>query len=45
MFKKKAEFYERKTGVKPSRLIVASPLVDEKAREYASAFGIEIYDF
>ncbi|MDM7275042.1 MAG: DUF3782 domain-containing protein [Thermoprotei archaeon] len=45
VFKKKAEFYEKKTGVKPSRLIVASPFIDDDARELASALEIEIYDF
>lgn len=49
IFKKKAEFYEKKTGIKPSRLILASPFIYEKEREFAlelaSAFGIEIYSF
>ena len=42
-FKRKAEFYERKTGVKPSRLMIITPYADEKAKEAATSHGIEIY--
>ncbi|MEM2788030.1 MAG: DUF3782 domain-containing protein [Archaeoglobaceae archaeon] len=43
-FKRKAEFYERETGIKPSRLIIVTPFADDKAIELASNFGIEIFN-
>ncbi|MFN4046634.1 MAG: hypothetical protein ACK4H7_04770, partial [Acidilobaceae archaeon] len=42
-FVRKAQLYERKTGVKPSRLIVVTPYADENAIKAASNLGVEIY--
>jgi len=43
VFKKKAELYYEKTGRKPSRLILVSPYVDDKAFEASIKLGVEIY--
>ncbi|MDM7274506.1 MAG: DUF3782 domain-containing protein [Thermoprotei archaeon] len=42
-FKRKAEFYERKTGVKPAKLMIITPYVHEEAKEAAAHHDIEIY--
>jgi len=43
IFRRKAEFYEKVTGVKADRLIIVTPYADDKALEMAKEFGIEIY--
>jgi len=43
VFKKKADLYYEKTGRKPSRLILVSPYVDDKAFEASIKLGVEIY--
>jgi hypothetical protein len=43
IFRRKAEFYEKVTGVKADRLIIVTPHADDKALEMAKEFGIEIY--
>jgi hypothetical protein len=43
IFRRKAEFYEKITGVKAERLIIVTPYADDKALEMAKKFGIEIY--
>ncbi len=45
LFERKARFYEKRHGQKASRLIVISPMVDEKARKVAERLGIEVYSF
>jgi hypothetical protein len=42
-FVRKARLYEKKTGVKPDRLIMVTPYADEKAMEAAKGIGVEIY--
>lgn len=42
-FKRKAEFYERIEGRKPSRLIIVTPYADENALETAKQLQIEVY--
>ncbi|MEM2176169.1 MAG: DUF3782 domain-containing protein [Archaeoglobaceae archaeon] len=44
VFKRKAEFYEKETGVKPSKLVMVTPFADEKAIELAANLGIEIFN-
>jgi hypothetical protein len=43
LFKKKATFYEKKTGRKPSRLIIVTPYADEEALELSEKLQIELY--
>ena len=43
IFRRKAEFYGKVTGVKADRLVIVTPYADEKALEMAKKFGIEIY--
>ena len=43
LFKKKAIFYEKKTGRKPSRLIIVTPYADEEALELSGKLQIELY--
>jgi len=43
IFRRKAEFYEKITGVRADRLIIVTPYADDKALEMAKEFGIEIY--
>jgi len=43
IFRRKAEFYEKVTGIKADRLVIVTPYVDDKALEMAKEFGIEIY--
>ena len=42
-FKKKAEFYEKKEGRKPTRLVIISPIPIPQAIEAARYLGIELY--
>lgn len=39
----KAKLYERKTGIKPSKLALFAPYVSEKALRLISQLGIEVY--
>ena len=43
VFERKALLYERKTGKKPSRLVLVTPYMDEKAIEVSKSLGIEVY--
>jgi Uncharacterized conserved protein containing a coiled-coil domain len=43
IFRRKAEFYEKITGVRAERLVIVTPYADDKALEMAKEFGIEIY--
>jgi len=42
-FRKKAEFYERVEGRKPSRLLMVTPYADREALRAAKHLGVEIY--
>jgi hypothetical protein len=42
-FLRKAKLYEKKTGIKPERLIMVTPYADEDAIEAAKEVNIEIY--
>jgi hypothetical protein len=42
-FKRKVEFYKIVEGKKPSRLLIVTPYVEEKALEAATNLGIEVY--
>ncbi|MEM2843178.1 MAG: DUF3782 domain-containing protein [Candidatus Bathyarchaeia archaeon] len=42
-FKRKAELYKKKTGKKPTKLLIVTPYSDEKALEAATKLEIEIY--
>jgi len=42
-FKRKAELYEMKTGRKPSRLLVVTPYVEDRAIQAAKSLKIEVY--
>jgi len=43
IFRRKAEFYEKITGIKADRLVIVTPYADDRALEMAKEFGIEIY--
>ncbi|TDA41788.1 MAG: hypothetical protein DSO07_02745 [Thermoproteota archaeon] len=43
IFRRKAEFYEKVTGVRADRLVIVTPYADDRALEMAKEFGIEIY--
>lgn len=43
MFERKARFYEKRHGRKADRLIIVSPMVDERAMKTANALNIEVY--
>jgi hypothetical protein len=43
IFRRKAEFYEKITGVRADRLVIVTPYADDKALDMAKEFGIEIY--
>jgi len=45
IFARKAEFYESSEGIRASRLIMISPFIEEKAREIAPKFGIELISY
>jgi hypothetical protein len=40
---RKAQLYERKTGIKPDRLLMVTPYADEDAIEAAKELNVEIY--
>jgi len=42
-FLRKAQLYEKKTGIKPERLIMVTPYADEDAIEAAKEVNVEIY--
>ncbi len=42
-FKRKAELYEMKAGRKPSRLIVVTPYIEDRALQAAKSLKIEVY--
>jgi hypothetical protein len=42
-FLRKAQLYERKTGIKPDRLIMVTPYAEEAAIKAAREMGVEIY--
>jgi len=44
-FERKARFYEKRRGRQADRLLVVSPMVDEKARAVADELGIEMYSY
>jgi len=43
-FLRKAQLYEKKTGIKPERLIMVTPYADEDAIEAAKEVGVEVYN-
>jgi hypothetical protein len=43
IFRRKAEFYEKVTGIRADRLVIVTPYADDKALDMAKEFGIEIY--
>ena len=43
LFKRKAEFYETKHNRQANRLLVISPMVDDRARNTAEKLGVEVY--
>ncbi|OYT67467.1 MAG: hypothetical protein B6U65_03220 [Candidatus Wolframiiraptor sp. EX4484-121] len=42
-FRRKAEIYERKVGVKPDRLLMVTPYADDAALRAGMRLGVEIY--
>jgi hypothetical protein len=42
-FLRKAQLYERKTGIKPDRLVMVTPYAEEAAIKAARELGVEIY--
>ena len=42
-FERKARFYERRHGKKINRMMVISPMIEERARRVGKALGIEMY--
>ena len=42
-FKRKSILYEKKTGKKPSRLLMVTPYADYKAIEASKKLGVEVY--
>jgi hypothetical protein len=42
-FLRKAQLYEKKTGIKPEKLIMVTPYADEDAIEAAREVGVEVY--
>ncbi len=45
IFYKKTDFYEKLRSRKADRLIIISPMVDNKAREFAEKLGMKIYSY
>lgn len=45
VFAKKAAFYEERHNKKADKLIMISPMVEKKARDFAKETGIKIYTF
>jgi Uncharacterized conserved protein containing a coiled-coil domain len=43
LFNRKAIFYEKKVGKKPSRLLLVTPYADDDAQELAKKLKIELY--
>jgi len=43
VFKRKSLLYEKKTGKKPSRLLIVTPYADDKAIEASKELEIEVY--
>jgi len=43
LFNRKAIFYEKKTGKKPSRLIIVTPYAEDDTKELAKQLKIELY--
>jgi len=43
VFKRKSLLYEKKTGKKPSRLLIVTPYADDKAIEASEELEIEVY--
>ncbi|CAK0773758.1 DUF3782 domain-containing protein [Gammaproteobacteria bacterium] len=43
IFGRKARFYERRHQEKANRLIVISPMIDDRARQAGVALGLEMY--
>ncbi len=43
LFKRKAEFYEAKHNRQANRLLVISPMLDDRARNIAEKLGVEVY--
>nr|VFK33010.1 MAG: hypothetical protein BECKMB1821G_GA0114241_11348 [Candidatus Kentron sp. MB] len=43
LFERKARFYEKRRGRKANRLMVISPMIDDRAREVGEKLGIEMY--
>ncbi|MGB9823145.1 PD-(D/E)XK nuclease family protein [Thermodesulfovibrio sp.] len=44
-FLRKVRFYEQKEGVKLSRKLLISPMIDNAAKEFALSSGIEVYGY
>ncbi len=42
-FVRKAQLYERRTGIRPDRLIMVTPYAEKDAVEAAGSLGVEIY--
>jgi hypothetical protein len=45
IFKRKADFYQRRHNREATKLIVISPMVDPKAMVTAKVYGIEVYSY
>ncbi len=43
IFERKVRFYERRHGRQATRMIVVSPMIDERARRVGEELGIEMY--
>jgi hypothetical protein len=42
-FKRKADFYQQKHKRQANRLLVISPMIDERARKVGAQLGIEMF--
>jgi hypothetical protein len=42
-FERKARFYERRHGQQADRLLIVSPMIDDRARKVGERLGIEMY--
>ena len=45
IFKRKADFYQRRHNREATKLVVISPMVDPKAMVIAKEYGIEVYSY
>jgi hypothetical protein len=45
IFERKVRFYEKRHKRRADRLLVISPMVDERAKEAAGRLGIEVYSY